>query len=119
MVNKKKYINKGGYMKRFLTLSLLALLTFCFVQTESMASGLFFTNATYPVTATGVKVQDLSKLKKATVSTKNILYVVEVGNASIDKAVKEAGITKISYIDVNEKTIFIFFRKLTVNVYGE
>ena len=32
---------------------------------------------------------------------------------------KKAGITKISYIDVHEKSIFIFFRKLTVNVYGE
>ena len=29
-----------------------------------------------------------------------------------DEIVKDAEITKISYIDVNEKTIFIFFRKI-------
>lgn len=40
-------------------------------------------------------------------------------SASINRAAKKAGITKISYIDVHEKSIFIFFRKLTVNVYGE
>ena len=81
--------------------------------------GLFYTNATYPVTATGATVKDLSKLKQANVSTTTILMLIERGNAGIDKAIQEAGITKISHIDVQEKSIFIFWRKLTVKVYGE
>ena len=106
-------------MKKILTLCLFSILTLFSMQAETQASGLFYTNATYPVTATGTKIEDLSKLKRGSVSTKNILYVVEIGDASINKAAKKAGITKISYIDVHEKSIFIFFRKLTVNVYGE
>lgn len=106
-------------MKKFLTLGLMTILTIFLTQTISHAAGIFYTDATYPVTATGTKVENLYSLKKASVVTKNYLCAVELGDASIDKAVKDAGITKISYIDVNEKTIFIFFRKLTVNVYGE
>ena len=107
-------------MKKFLILGLLTILTIFLTQTSSQAAGIFYTNATNPVTATGTNVKNLYHLKKASVVTKNYLYAVEqLGDASIDKAVKDAGITKISYIDVNEKTIFIFFRKITVNVYGE
>lgn len=110
---------KGDCMKKFLNICLFSILTLFLMQSATQAAGLFYTNATYPVTATGTKIEDLSKLKKGSVSTKNILYVVEIGDASINKAAKKAGITKISYIDVHEKSIFIFFRKLTVNVYGE
>ena len=49
----------------------------------------------------------------------NILFCVEIGDASIDKAAKNAGITKITHIDVHQKSIFIFWSKTTVNVYGE
>ena len=90
-----------------------------FTQTQSNATGIFYTNATYPVTATGLEIKDFSKLKEAQVSTTTILYLFERGNAGIDKAIQEAGITKISHIDAHEKSIFIFWRKLTIKVYGE
>lgn len=99
------------------------LLIFCslflFNQQKSEAFGLFFSNVTYPLTATGVQVEDLNHLKKGKSMSKNILYCVEWGNAGVDEAAKNGGINKISYIDVNEKTIFIFFKKVTVTVYGE
>lgn len=98
---------------------LIILTLIFFTNLNAQAMGLFYTNATYPVTATGSKVKDLSLLKKGSASTNNILFFVELGDASIDKAAKNAGITKISYIDVNEKSIFLFWRKITVNVYGE
>ncbi len=109
--------NKGELnMKKILaTLVLLFALT----GTQANAMGLFYTNATYPVTATGTKVQDLSKLKKGEASTTNVLFIVEVGDASIDTAAKNAGITKISHIDIQEKTVFIFWRGVKVTVYGE
>ena len=90
-----------------------------FSNLNAQAMGLFYTNATYPVTATGTKVKDLSTLKKGSASANNIFYFVEVGDASIDKAAKNAGITKISHIDINQKSVFIFWSKTTVNVYGE
>lgn len=94
-------------------------LIFMLAGTQANAMGLFYTNATYPVTATGVKAQDLATMKKGTASTNNVLFLVEVGDASIDKAAKNGGIKKISHIDITEKTVFIFWRGVTVTVYGE
>ena len=91
-------------MKKILAIIGLA---FMLTGTQANAMGLFYTDATYPVTATGTKVQDLSTLKKGTASTNNILYIVEVGDASIDTAAKNGGIKKISHIDIQEKSIFI------------
>ena len=106
-------------MKKLL---LMGLLTFCMtllIQTPSQATGLFYTNATYPVAITGSKPNDLNALKKGSASTTNVLWIVEVGDAGVDEIAKKAGIKKISYIDVNEKSVFIFWRSLTINVYGE
>jgi len=103
-------------MKKILT---ILGLVFMLTGTQANAMGLFYTDATYPVTATGVKVQDLSTLKKGTASTNNILYIVEVGDASIDTAAKNGGIKKISHIDIQEKSVFIFWRGVKVTVYGE
>lgn len=103
-------------MKKILTILGLA---FMLTGTQANAMGLFYTDATYPVTATGSKVQDLSTLKKGTASTNNILFLVETGDASIDTAAKNGGIKKISHIDIQEKSVFIFWRGIKVTVYGE
>ena len=103
-------------MKKILAILVLA---FMLTSTQVNAMGFFYTDATYPVTATGVKLQDLATMKKGTASTNNILFLVEVGDASIDTAAKNGGIKKISYIDIQEKTVFIFWRGVTVSVYGE
>lgn len=103
-------------MKKILTvLGLLFMLS----GTQANAMGLFYTDATYPVTATGVKTENLSAMKKGTASTTNILFLVEVGDASIDTAAKNGGISKISHIDIQEKSVFIFWRGVKVTVYGE
>lgn len=106
-------------MKKILLTCLMTTILAFATQNSANALGLFYTNATYPVTATGSKIQDLSILKKGSSSTTNILFCIEVGDASIDEAVRNAGIKKISYIDMNEKSVFIFWRQLTINVYGE
>lgn len=106
-------------MKKLFSMLFLVLFTCIISVNKSEAMGLFYTNATYPVTATGATIEDFSKLKEAKASTTTYLLLVERGDASIDKAIKKAGITKISHIDVQEKSVFIFWRKLTVKVYGE
>lgn len=87
---------------------------------KAEAFGLFYTNASYPVTATGVESpKDLTTLKKGQSSALNVLGVVEIGDAGINKAASEVNIQKVNYIDINEKTVFIFFRRITTTVYGE
>lgn len=58
--------------KIFAILGLVSMLT----STQVNAMGLFYTDATYPVIATGSKVEYLSTLKKGTASTNNILFSV-------------------------------------------
>ena len=106
-------------MKKFLLLAFLVGVLVFNTQNKSNAMGVFYTNATYPVTATGVNTNELARLKKGSASTTNVLWIVEVGNAGIDEAAKRAGIKKISYVDINEQTVLFFWRQLTVNVYGE
>lgn len=106
-------------MKKFLLAMFMVFGLILVTPSNAEATGFFYTNATYPVTATGVSITDNSKLKKGSSSITNVLYIVEVGDASIDEAVKKAGIKKISYVDMQEESILIFWRKLTINVYGE
>lgn len=111
--------NKGEYMNKLFLTALFIGLLMLGTKNDANAMALFYTNSSYPVTATGSSVKDLNTLKKGSASSNNILFFVEIGDAGIDKAAKNGGINKISYIDVNEKTIFIFWRKVTVTVYGE
>lgn len=104
--------------KRFLV-GLFCLMMLFIAQPKANAMAFFYTDATYPITATGAKVQDLSNLRRGQSSATSVLFLVETGDASIDTAARNGGITKISHIDVNEMTVLFFFRKLTVTVYGE
>ena len=106
-------------MKKLLLVSLLALGLSCLLPSKSQATGLFYTNATYPIAITGAKVEDPTMLKKASGSTTNVLYLFEIGNAGVDEVARKAGIKKISHVDVNEKSVFIFWRGITITVYGE
>lgn len=105
-------MKKKFFKKIFLLIFLLQ------VYNVVNAMGLFYTNSSYPVTATGAKI-DLAKLKFGSSDSINVLWCVEVGDAGIEKAMKNGGINKISFIDINEKTFFIFFKKITTIVYGE
>ncbi|MBQ7764394.1 TRL-like family protein [bacterium] len=106
-------------MKKILLTALFCLIICFTVQPKANAMGIFYTDATYPITATGAKVQDLSNLRRGQASATSVLFLVETGDAGIDTAARNGGITKISHIDVNEMTVLFFFRKLTVTVYGE
>lgn len=105
-------------MKKLAITSILSVLMFANTQMVN-AMGLFYTDAQYPVTATGVEAVNLNNLKKGESSALNVLWAVEIGDAGVYKAAKDAGIKQIHFIDVREKTIFFFFRKIRTYVYGE
>jgi len=105
-------------MKKIILSTILGGLLLMHVQAAN-AMGLFYTNAQYPVTATGVKSTDLSNLKKGESDALNVLWLVEIGDAGVYEAAKEAGIKQIHFIDVREKTVFFFFRRIKTYVYGE
>ena len=93
--------------------------------------GLIYSGTKYPQSvANNVEnVQsniDLTQLKQGKASTRKFFGLVEVGNASIEKAAKKANITKIHYVDTSLNKVYIPYfiipisaRQKTTIVYGE
>ena len=93
--------------------------------------GLIYSGTKYPQSvANNVEntppKEDISRLKRGTASSRNFLGLVEVGDSSINKAAKEANITKIHYVDTSLNKVYIpyfiipiYARQKTTIVYGE
>lgn len=105
--------------KLFLSLSVVAMgIAFASCAAMGPASpAVFYDGRTTPVTATS---NTLSKNAKVGVSEQiNILGLVAKGDAGVEKAAREAGITKISVIDQKYKSILGLFCKTKTIVYGD
>ena len=76
-------------MKKILLTTLFCLIICFTVQPKANAMGIFYTDATYPITATGAKVQDLSNLRRGQASATSVLFLVETGDAGIDTAARK------------------------------
>ena len=92
--------------------------------------GGIFTNTATPVDAAkaenGETEVDLRNLKSGESVARNILYLVETGDASINEAARKGGITKIKYVDSKTCKVFIplgflpiLVRETKTIVYGE
>ncbi len=100
----------------FLVLSFIAFaLTGCVAVTSPVSNGLIYTGVSGPVAATAGDTY--SKVGKS--SCVAILGIVSTGDASIDAAMKNSGITKIHHVDHKSTNILGVFAKFTTIVYGE
>jgi hypothetical protein len=128
-------------IKKFARISMLAsFLVFSSVlQSDAYSAGRGFkyidqggiyTNTVTPVDVAkaenGETEVDLSNLKSGESVARNILYIVETGDASIDEAARKGGITKIKYVDSKTCKVFIplgfipiLVRETRTIVYGE
>lgn len=77
--------------------------------------GAIYTGVTSPVAVTSNEVGSKVGMAKAT----GVLGIVAVGDGSINKAAKEAGITKISHVDVKTTSVLGIFTTQKYFVYGE
>ena len=107
-------------MKKSLTMFLVILfisfaLTGCAVVSAPVSNGLIYTEVSGPVAATNADTY--SKVGKS--SCVAILGIVSTGDASIDAAMKNSGITKIHHVDHKSTSILGIFAKFTTIVYGE
>lgn len=83
--------------------------------TVSPVTGFIYTGVKGPVTTTETPAYS----KIGTASCISILGLVAIGDASIETAAKKGGITKIHHIDHESTSIFGFYAKYEVYVYGE
>lgn len=94
--------------------------------------GLIYSNSSFPQSvATAInnseKEVDISKLKRGESKYRNWFKFVEKGDAGIDKAMKNGNITKVHFVDVKVKKVYvpyflflpIFIKQKTTIVYGE
>ncbi len=81
----------------------------------SPVTGTMYTNLSGPLAATD-NPEKPTKIGRS--SVRSILGVYAVGNASIEAAAKNAGITRIHHVDYETQSIFGVLTDFTVVVYG-
>ena len=91
------------------------LLSGCAAYSAGPVIGFIYTDVQAPLTATANPVAS----KVGTAEATSILGLVATGDASINTAARNAGITRISHVDYASKSILGIYATFTVYVYGE
>ena len=102
-------------MKHFLWPLLLATALSGCATAVSPVTGALYSNVKAPMLATDSNEKP-TKIGRAT--ARSILGVYAVGDASIESAAKNAGITRIHHVDYQTQTILGVMVDFTVIVYG-
>ncbi|MGM0636072.1 MAG: TRL-like family protein [Bacteroidota bacterium] len=105
-------------MRSLKLLLVLAVASTMFVgcaMSSSPVMGSIYQKVKSPVTAT----DNSSSSKVGTAEATSILGIVATGDAGIEKAAKDAGITKIHYIDQEATSILGIYATYKIYVYGE
>jgi len=92
------------------------LLAGCGHLVQSPAMGGLFTEVKAPL-ATGPTTVRATKV--GTAMAKTVLGLVATGDASIETAMRNGGITRIHHVDYEAKSILFFYGEFTTIVYGE
>jgi len=108
---------RGGTMKRLMWVLLgIALLAFLSGCATPYPVGAWFIDLKLPVAATA---DPGPCTKVGTASSQSILALVAIGDSSIDKAMKNGGITTIHHVDWEAKNILGIIGNYKVTVYGK
>lgn len=105
-------------MKKFVMMAVagLALLaSSCAVVPTGAGMGVIYTGVTEGQAVTG---NNIGK-KVGQSQAMNVLGIVATGDASINTAAKNAGIKKISHVDVKKTSVLGIFANYTTIVYGD
>lgn len=90
-------------------------LSSCSVATTGAGVGVLYTGVTEGKIATSNEIGN----KVGTSSSVGVLGIVAVGDASIQNAAHQAGITKISHVDVKKTSVLGLFTNYQTIVHGE
>ncbi len=101
--------------KTLLTLSAVAALSGCATAYSPVGNGILFTSVQGPVSVTDAT----AKSKTGTACASNVLGMVAAGDASLQAAKSNGGITKVSAVDHNSTTFLGLFGQFCTVVTGE
>ena len=104
-------------MKKIFTLACVgfAALMFTGCAVKSPVSGFAYTHIKDGLSVTA----NAGSNKVGTAEAKGYLGIVALGDASIQAAAKEAGISRIHHVDYESKSILGLYNVYTIIVYGE
>ena len=102
-------------IKNILILVALASILSSCASVHSPLFATHYTNVKSPVAVTG----NTGATKVGSAQAVSYLGIVALGDASIEKAAKDGGITKIHHVDQESFSVLAIFAKYTVYVYGE
>lgn len=102
--------------KAIATLIACVLLAFIMGCAAPYPVGTFYTKLELPITATS---NSGKASKVGTAECTSILSLVATGDASIETAKKNGGITKVHHVDWDAENILGIFGRYKVTVYGE
>jgi hypothetical protein len=97
------------------SLTLVVFLSGCAAYSVSPVTGFLYTDVQGPADATSNDGSSKMGIAKA----QSILGLVATGDASIEAAMNDGGITKIHHVDYQSKSILGIWAEFTVIVYGE
>ena len=100
--------------KAFLFISTAFLLSSC-AAVKSPVTGYVYQETQSPVSVTSNPLGS----KKGEDTATSVLGWFAFGDASVQKAAKDGGITKISHIDQKSTSVLGLFAKYTITVYGD
>jgi hypothetical protein len=105
-------------MKKLLCLvSVLVVAFYLSGCATSVPMGSLYTELKLPVTATGEQVKGAEKVGRA--ECMSVLGLVATGDASIETAMKNGNITKVTHIDWEAKNILGIIGNYKCTVYGQ
>ena len=82
--------------------------------------GALYTDIKTPMPSLSLQANADSKTKVGKASCTSYVWVVAIGDCSVDAAMKNGGINKIHHVDYEIKSIFFgIYGKHTIVVYGE
>jgi TRL (tRNA-associated locus)-like protein len=115
--NNQTQERKGGIMRRTIA-TFIACASLCFVMgcATSFPIGTLYTELKLPVTVTA---NNGTATKVGTAECISVLALVAIGDASIEAAKKDGGITKVHHVDWEVENILGIIGKYKVTVYGE
>lgn len=98
-----------------LVLSLAAFASGCFAQAASPVTGVFYSDVKAPLDAEG----DAQAVREGQACTTSILGMVATGDASIEAAKEEGGITDVATVDYSSSGVLGIFAEFCTIVHGE
>ncbi|MEG1611961.1 MAG: TRL-like family protein [Alistipes sp.] len=102
-------------MKKLFSLAFVAFLFTGCAAVKTPVAGMFYTNVKDGLSVTG----NTGSSKVGTATVKGYVGLVSMGDASIQTAAKEAGITRIHHVDYESKSYVGVYNAYTIIVYGE